>query len=199
MDKNTQPESIFTPEAEKTLAAIQTISQKTRHSIANGGRYITRVVTGAVWLIGFIRTQYLSRETVAYTWAGLSIIGGAPGPLFGYRTGKRVHSPAIPPTLKRVMLFWFLLALNAITTILIAHPADGKQATLFVVMFIMLGQITMGLWFIFFCLVGLSDNGLGSGGLFLLAQPFLFVDGHSWWGRHGCPRSVYKIWVVKCG
>jgi hypothetical protein len=199
MDKNTQPESISTSGAEEALVAIQTISQKTRHSIADGGRYLTRVVTSAVWLIGFIFTQYLSRETFACTWAGLSMIGGAPGPLFGYRTGKRVHSLATPPILKRVMRFWFLLALYAITNILIAHPADGKQATLFVVMFNMLGQITMGLLFIFFCLVGLSDNGSGIGGLFLLEQPFLFVDGHPWWGRYGCPRSFNKIWVVKCG
>jgi hypothetical protein len=149
MDNNTQPESISTSEAEEALAAIQTISQKTRHSIASGGTYITLIVTGAVWLIGFICTHYLSRETVAYIWAGLSIIGGTLATFLGFRTGKRVRSPATTPTVKRVILFWFFLALYAITIILIAHPADGKQATLFVVMFIMLGQIAMGLLFSF--------------------------------------------------
>jgi hypothetical protein len=149
MDKNSNPEPISTTEAEEALAAIQNISQKTRQSIASGGTYITLIVTGAVWLIGFICTQFLSREMVAYIWAGLSIIGGTVGTFLGFRTGKRVRSPATAPTVKRVILFWLLLALYGITFIAIAHPADGKQATLFVVMFIMLGQLAMGLLFSF--------------------------------------------------
>lgn len=149
MDVNSNPESIYTTEAVEALAAIHTISQKTRHSIASGGTYITLIVIGAVWLIGLICTQYLSRESVDYIWAGLSITGGALGTYFGFRSGKRLRSPATTQTVKRVILFWFLLALYAIAIILIAHPADGKQATLFVVMFIMLGQIAMGLLFSF--------------------------------------------------
>ena len=40
-------------EAEEALAAIQKMTQKTRHSIASGGAYITLIVTGIVWLVGY--------------------------------------------------------------------------------------------------------------------------------------------------
>jgi hypothetical protein len=149
MNKDRNPSSVPASEAQEALAAIQTISKKTRQSIASGGTYITLIVTGAVWLVGFICTQFLNPEAVAYIWAGLSIVGGAIGTFMGIRTGKRVRSPATTPTVKRVLLFWGLLALYGITIIAIAHPTDGKQATLFVVMFIMLGQLAMGLLFSF--------------------------------------------------
>jgi hypothetical protein len=149
MNKNTDPVNMSTSEAEEALAAIQTMEQKTRQSIASGGTYITLIVTGVVWLIGFICTQFLPQDIVAYIWGGLSILGGSIGTFLGFRMGKRVRSPAITPTVKRVVLFWFLLALYGITIIAIAHPTDGKQATLFVIMFIMLGQLAMGLLFSF--------------------------------------------------
>ena len=75
-------------EAEEALAAIQTIAQKTRHSIASGGTYITLIVTGAVWLVGFICTQFLPTEIVGYIWAGLSALGTILGTILGFRMGR---------------------------------------------------------------------------------------------------------------
>ena len=37
-------------EAEEALAAVQTISQKTRQSIASSGAHISLIITGTVWL-----------------------------------------------------------------------------------------------------------------------------------------------------
>ena len=149
MDKKIEPMNMSTAEAEESLAAILNIAQKTRQSIASGGTYITLIVTGIVWMIGFICTQYLPKEIVGYIWAALSILGGIVGTFLGFRFGKRVRSPSTTPTVKRVILFWLLLALYGITIISIAHPTDGKQATLFVILFIMLGQLAMGLIFSF--------------------------------------------------
>ena len=136
-------------EAQEALAAIQTMAHKTRRSIASSGAYITLIVTGIVWLIGFTCTQFLMGEIVAYIWIGLSILGGALGTVLGFRMGKRVRSPSTVPTAKRIGLFWLLLAFYGIATVAIARPTDGKQVTILVILFIMLGQLAMGLLFSF--------------------------------------------------
>jgi hypothetical protein len=136
-------------EAEEALAAIQAVAQKTRHSIASGGTYITLIVTGIVWLVGFSCTQFLPREVVGTIWAVLSLGGGAVGTFLGLRVGRRVRSPMTIPTAKRIGLFWLLLVLYGIAAIAIARPTDGKQATMLVILFMMLGQLAMGLLFSF--------------------------------------------------
>jgi hypothetical protein len=86
--------NISPTEAEEALAAIQTMTQKTRHSIASGGTYITLIVTGIVWMIGFLCTQFLPKEITGYIWGGLSILGSIIGTVLGFRIGRRVHSPS---------------------------------------------------------------------------------------------------------
>lgn len=147
--KKEYPMDISPHEAEEALETIRNITQKTRHAIARGGTYITLIVTGVVWLIGFICTQFLPQTVTGYIWAGLSIIGGIMGTILGVQMGKRVRSPMTIPTAKRIGMFWLLLALYAVVIILLAHPVDGKQATLFIILFIMLGQLAMGLLFSF--------------------------------------------------
>jgi hypothetical protein len=149
MAKKSDPMNISATEAEEALAAIQTMAQKTRHSIASGGTYVTLIATGIVWLVGFMCTQFLTGEIVGYIWTGLSILGTILGIVLGFRMGKRVRSPSTAPTAKRVGLFWLLLVFYGIATIVIARPTDGKQATIFIVLFIMLGQLAMGLLFSF--------------------------------------------------
>lgn len=136
-------------EAEEALTAIQTMAQKTRRSIASGGTYITLIVTGVIWLIGFMCTQFLSKEIVGYIWTGLSILGCIVGTILGIRLGKRVRSPSTAPMAKRVGLFWMLLVFYGIAVIAVAQPTDGKQATMLIILFIMLGQMSMGLLFSF--------------------------------------------------
>ncbi|MBK5108310.1 MAG: hypothetical protein JJE12_09265, partial [Anaerolineales bacterium] len=53
-------------EAEEALEAIQLITQRTRHSIASSGADISLIITGLVWMIGFLATQFLQGEIVAY-------------------------------------------------------------------------------------------------------------------------------------
>ncbi len=136
-------------EAEEALAAIQTITQKTRQSMASGGTYVTLIVTGLIWLIGFTCTQFLAGNILRYIWGGLSLFGGAAGTVLGFRLSRRVHSPSAAAIGKRIGLFWVLLVIYGVTTILIARPADGKQATMLVVLFVMLGYLSMSLLFSF--------------------------------------------------
>ena len=132
-------------EAEEALAAIERMTQKTRHSIASSGVYVSLIVTGIVWLVGYTCTQFLRGEIVVYIWIGISILGSILATVFGARMGKRVRSPSAAPTAKRAGIFWLLLAFYCVATIAIARPADGKQMTMLIILFIMVGQLAMGL------------------------------------------------------
>jgi hypothetical protein len=137
--------NISPTEAEEALGAIKRITQKTRHSIASSGAYIFLVITGIIWLVGFLSTQFLSGAIVGYIWTGMSILGVVLSIPLGIRMGGRVRGPSTAASAKRAGIFWFFLILYGIATIAIARPTDGKQATMFIILFIMIGQLAMGL------------------------------------------------------
>ncbi len=141
--------NISPDEAEEALAAIRTVTQKTRHSFAGSGAYIFLIVTGIVWLVGFLATQFLAGSIVAYIWVGVSLLGSALSILLGRRMSRRVRGPSMGAYAKRGAVFWLLLVLYAISVIAIARPADGKQLTMLIILFIMIGQLAMGLLFSF--------------------------------------------------
>ncbi len=137
--------NISPDEAEEALAAIQRMTQKTRHSIASSGAHIFLIITGVVWLVGFLSTQFLPSAIVGYIWGGMSLLGSAISILLGRRAGPRVRGPATSASTKRAVTFWLLLVLYAVAAIAIAQPADGKQVTMFIILFIMIGQLSMGM------------------------------------------------------
>ena len=137
--------NISPDEAEEALAAIQRMTRKTRHSFASGGAYITLILTGIIWLVGFISTQFLSGGIVACIWIGMSLLGIALSILLGTRIGSRVRGPSTAASARRAGIFWLLLIFYGIATIAIARPTDGKQATMLIILFIMIGQLAMGL------------------------------------------------------
>ncbi|MGD8456860.1 MAG: hypothetical protein PVF83_10770 [Anaerolineales bacterium] len=178
-------------EAEEALAVIQSTERKTRLSIASGGTYVPLIITGTVWLVGFMGTQFLSKETVAYVWAGLSIFGGTLATILGLRVGKRVRSPLTAPVAKRVDLFWLLMVIYGATAIAIARPTDGKQTTMFIILFFVIGQLAMGLLFSFSSVWwALPITALALIGYFLLPDIFLPLDGRP--GR----RRDDRFWPV---
>jgi len=132
-------------EAEEALAAIQTIAQKTRHTIASGGTHISLIVTGIIWLAGFMSAQFLSGEIVIYLWIGLSLLGSILATGLNIRLSKRVHNLSASATAKRIGLIWLLLAVYCVAAIAVASPLDGKQLTVFIVLFVMLGYLSTGL------------------------------------------------------
>jgi hypothetical protein len=142
--------SVTRTEAEEALEAIESMVKKTRHSIARESFYVTLIITGIVWFIGFTCTQFLPAEIVGYIWIGLSILGSALGAFLGIRRSKRIRSPLTASVARRVLIFWLLLVCYGIVIIAIAKPTDGKQATIMVILFIMLGQLATGLLFSFF-------------------------------------------------
>jgi hypothetical protein len=46
---------------------------------------------------------------------------------------------------KRGGIFWLFLIFFGIAAIAVAKPTDGKQVTMFIILFIVLGQLAMGL------------------------------------------------------
>jgi hypothetical protein len=140
-------------EAEEALEAIQKIKQKTLRSIAGSGAHIFLIVTGVIWLIGFLATQFLTGEIVAHIWIVTSILGTVVAILLGIQFGRqmstRVHNPTMNATAIRGGIFWLFLLLFAIATIVVARPTDGKQITMLIILFSMLGQLSMGLWLTF--------------------------------------------------
>ena len=137
--------NISPSEAEEALAAIQTMTQKTRQSIASGSAYVSLIITGVVWLIGFTATQFLTPPLIVWIWIVTSIVGSALATFIGIRAGKRVRIASSAVTGKRIATFWVLLILFAAAIIAVAHPTDGKQITLLVILLAMIGQMGMGL------------------------------------------------------
>lgn len=131
-------------EAEEALAAIHAMARKTRHSIASGGTYITLIVTGVVWLVGFACTQFLDVKIIGFIWTGLAVFGGVVGVVWGARVGWRVRKPAITIAAKRIWIFWALLVFYTMAAIAIAWPLNGKQVTILIVLFTMIGHLSMG-------------------------------------------------------
>lgn len=137
--------NITSTEAEEALIAIQTMTQKTRHSIAAGSVSISLIITGIVWLIGFTATQFLAPPLIVWIWIVTSIVGSALATIMGIRASKRVRVASSAVTGKRIALFWLLLILFSAAAIAVANPANGKQLTLLIILFAMIGQMGMGL------------------------------------------------------
>ncbi len=136
-------------EAEEALATIQKVTQKTRQSIAASGASITLIVTGIVWLVGYTCTQFLSAPLVVYIWAGISILGSILAVVLGTRAGRRVRGPATASYARRIGIFWLLLIGYGAAALAIARPATAVQLTMLIILFVLVGQMAMGLLFSF--------------------------------------------------
>ncbi len=132
-------------EAEESLEAIEHMTRKTRHSLASGGAHIALIVTGIIWLVGYAATQFLPGEIVPYIWIGITLIGAGLSILLSRRMGPSVRSPSAVVYAKRAGFFWLCLVFYCIAAIAIAQPLEGKQVSMFIILFIMIGQLSMGL------------------------------------------------------
>lgn len=187
-------------EAEEALATIQQTMQKTHRAYATSGSYIYLLVTGVIWLIGFLATQFLTGAIVPTIWISMSVLGSIVSIVLGVQIGKRYRAPSASVYGKRTILFWILIVLFGVAIIVVARPSDGKQVTVLIILLAMIGQQAMGLLFSFsgywwplpiaaMVLVGyyllpeffyLWLAILGGGGMITLA---LYI--HWKWGSHG--------------
>jgi hypothetical protein len=141
-------------EAEEALATIQGMMQKTRRAISSSGAYIFLIIWGAIWLLGFLNSQFLPNQIAGNIWIGLDILGGILSVVFGVRMNRGVRSSSPVTSGKRIALFWLLLFLYCTASIGVAWPANGKQIAMFIVLFVMVGWNAMGLLLSFYAVWG---------------------------------------------
>lgn len=158
-------------EAEEALAAIQAMVQKTRRSISSSGGYAFLIIWGVIWLLGFLGSQFLPQDLSGYVWMVLDILGGTLCAVIGIRMGRAVRTPSATTSDKRIGLFWLLLFFYVIATVAISWPIDGKQLSMYIILFVMVGWMAMSLLLSFISIwPGLILSALA------LASYFLFPD-----------------------
>jgi hypothetical protein len=163
-------------EAEEALAAIQTMMQKTRRLISSSGAYFFLIIWGAIWLLGFLNSQFLPVNTAGYVWMGLDILGGILSAVIGVRLNRGVRSTAPTTSGKRIAFFWLLLFFYCVAAIGVAWPVDGKQLAMFIILFVTVGWIAMGLLLSFASVWwGLALLALSLIGYFLLPGIFYLL------------------------
>ena len=132
-------------EAEEALSAIQTMMQKTRRAISSSGAYLFMIVWGVIWLVGFLNSQFLPTRTAGFVWVGLDILGGIVSAVIGIRMNRGVRSSSPTTSGKRIAFFWLLLFFYCVAAVGIVWPADGKQLAMFIILFVGVGWMAMGL------------------------------------------------------
>ncbi|TFG49950.1 MAG: hypothetical protein E4H33_01190 [Anaerolineales bacterium] len=132
-------------EAQKALDAIETMMKKARRAISNSGAYVFLIIWGFVWLFGFSANHFFSGKNAGYVWMVLDILGGILSVVMGIRLGQVVRSASGGKTGQRIGWFWLLLAVYCMLLLLVAAPADMKQRSMIIVIFVMIGWMAMGL------------------------------------------------------
>jgi hypothetical protein len=160
-------------EAEEALAAIQSMMKKTRRTISSSGAYLFLIVWGVVWLLGFLGSQFLPQDIGGYAWMILDTLGWILSAVIGIRMGRAVRSSSSVTSGKRIGIFWLLLFVYAIATVAISWPADGKQLAMYIILFVIVGWLAMGLLLSFYSIwPGLVITALALVGYFLLPDIF---------------------------
>lgn len=165
--------NVSTTEAEEALAAIQAMVQKTRRTISSSGAYLFLVVWGVIWLLGFSGSQFLPQPISGYAWMVLDLLGGVLSALLGIRMGRGVRRTSPTITGKRIAAFWVLLFFYCLAAVAVSLPAGGKQLSMYIILFVMVGWISMGLLLSFASIwPGLVITALALVGYFLLPGIF---------------------------
>jgi hypothetical protein len=160
-------------EAEEALVAIQVMMKKTRRAISSSGAYGFLIVWGVVWLLGFMGSQFLPQLFAGYSWMGLDLLGGILSAMIGIRMNRGVRSSSSTVSGRRIAWFWLLLFIYCFAAIAVAWPSGGKQASMFIILFVMLGWLAMGLLLSFASIwPGLAITALALIGYFLLPDIF---------------------------
>jgi hypothetical protein len=165
--------NISPSEAEESLTAIQEMVRKTQRSISSSGAYQFLIIWGCVWLVGFLGSQFLPAPVHGWLWLVADAIGGALSAFVGIRMGRQVRNPAHNRIGKKLAIFWLLLFLYCVIAVAVAWPVDGKQASMFIILFVMVGWLAMSLLLSFSSIwFSLAITAISLAGYFLLPGYF---------------------------
>ncbi len=160
-------------EAKESLAAIEAMMQKVRHSLARSDTPYHLLIWGTVWLLGFLGSHFLSGRTSGFAWLALDVLGAIGSAVAGTVAGRRVRQVDSPATSRRIGMFWLALFLYCGLAVWIAAPLTGRQLAMLIVLFAMLGWMAMGfLLSIAAVRLALLVTAIALAGYFLLPEYF---------------------------
>ncbi len=151
-------------EALEALAAVDKVRRQTRAAISLGGGGQIMMVWGAVWILGYLASQFLEGRAVGLVWGALDLAGLAGTALVVGWVSRRVHDPMG----WRIGAFWLLLFVYAAVWLALVRPTEGSLVGVLIATMAMFGYVVMGLWIdLRFLWVGLGVTALALAGYFL--------------------------------
>ena len=128
-------------EAQEALAAIEQTQLKTRKGYGYNGYYL--MIWGAVWLIGFLASQFLKSNpaVVGWTWGGLVLVAWVSSAVLGINQGRQVRSHVGP----QIGFFYLALLAFAVLWFILLAPRSTEQAVMFFVSLIMYVGVVAGI------------------------------------------------------
>lgn len=154
------------------LKAIRQIMESTRRATGGYGGWFG-VLWGAVWFVGFLGTQFLPNETIAWLWPVLNVIGAAGSIWLGVRMGR--HGGVYSPIWRPILIWWLALVVFDVLLVWLFHLYTGRDLTLLIVLTVALSYFQIGLfthWAI--CGVGALIAALAVG-VALLLPDYLYL------------------------
>ena len=113
------------------------------------------------------------QDVAGYAWMGLDILGGIFSAAVGIRMGSGVRSSSSTSTGKRIGIFWMLLIFYVVATVAVSWPASGKQMSIYIILFVMVGWMATSLLLSFTSIwPGLALTAMALIGYFLLPGIF---------------------------
>lgn len=130
-------------EAAESLRIVREAMDHTKKALARSGTGYFFIIWGAVWLLGFLGTEWLTPALSGRLWFTLDALAGVASVGVVARLARRIRSPLG----WRLGAFWLALMAYGALQLLIFWPVDTLKMTLFVTLLVAFGYVGIGVWF----------------------------------------------------
>jgi hypothetical protein len=129
-------------EAQEALEAVQRVSDQLRHAVASGGTPYYLIMWGAILLLGYIGSHFITGLLTGWIWLGLA----GTGSVLSFVIGMYFRMKMRTGSFRRILYLWLGIMVWASLIWWIASPSTGEQASLLTVVIFMFGYVVTGLW-----------------------------------------------------
>jgi len=127
---------------EDDLRAIRQIMERTRKTAGRGGGWIM-VLWGGIWFVGFLCSQFVQSNAIAWVWAVLNSLGMGGTIWLALRTrGKGVSTPFWRP----IVFWWVSLIAFDFLLVWLLRVGTGGDLLLLILLTLALGYVQFGLF-----------------------------------------------------
>ena len=130
-------------EAAESLRIIHEAMNQTKKALARSGTGHFFIIWGAVWLLGFLGTEWLSPALAGRLWLSLDVLAGVASIWVVVRLARRFRSPVG----WRLGAFWLALMAYGGLQLWVLWPVDRQEMTLFITLMVAFGYVGIGVWF----------------------------------------------------